>query len=88
MIGYLTVPRFLPMNIWPGTYSVFGFYEPENIGSIHVTLTGKIGQEEVSVTQPSDFHVIIEHTYCYMYLLYLLNILVNSHLANLLLLNY
>lgn len=36
------------MNLWPGSYTVFGFYEPENVGKIHVTLSGKIGPEEAS----------------------------------------
>ncbi|XP_053385688.1 uncharacterized protein LOC128550507 [Mercenaria mercenaria] len=41
------VPQYLPMNLWPGSYTVFGFYNPEESGSTCVKLTAKVGSEEV-----------------------------------------
>ncbi|KAL4216915.1 hypothetical protein ACF0H5_023375 [Mactra antiquata] len=46
------VPKFLPMNLWPGSYTMFGFYAPDESGPAYVTLTGKIGLEDIYLEEP------------------------------------
>ncbi|KAH3753490.1 hypothetical protein DPMN_188127 [Dreissena polymorpha] len=44
------VPKYLPMNLWPGNIIVFGCLEAQSqVPHFSVTLAGKIGLEEVRI---------------------------------------